>query len=63
MMRPEGWRAPKSGVGYPHGKDKRIERAKRTQERLAEKQMPKATGVIQAIVDANVGIKKKETAR
>jgi len=49
MMRPEGWKAPKSGVGYPHGKDKRIERAKRTQERLAEKQTPEAIA----------GIKKK----
>ena len=37
MQRDRGWRAPKSGVGYPHGKDKRKERKKRTAERLAEK--------------------------
>jgi hypothetical protein len=37
MQRDKGWRAPKSGVGYPHGKDKKKERRERTKERLAEK--------------------------
>lgn len=35
--RTEGWRAPGSHVGFPHGKDKKIERRKRTEERLASK--------------------------
>lgn len=34
MQRDKGWRAPKSGVGYPHGKDKKKERRERTKERL-----------------------------
>lgn len=37
MQRDKGWRAPKSGVGHPHGKDQKRERKKRTAERLAEK--------------------------
>jgi hypothetical protein len=41
MQRPEGFRCPKSHVGFPHGKDKKKERAKRTQERLADKQPKK----------------------
>jgi len=37
MRREKGYRCPKSGVGFPHGKDKRVDRRKRTQERLKEK--------------------------
>lgn len=36
-QRPEGWRAPGSGQGYPHGKDKKEARRKRTAARLAAK--------------------------
>jgi hypothetical protein len=37
MQRPPGFRAPGSHVGYPHGKDKKKERALRTKARLDEK--------------------------
>ena len=37
MQREKGYHCKGSGVGFPHGKDKKRERAKRTQERLAEK--------------------------
>lgn len=33
MQREKGWRAPRSGVGFPHGKDKRRARSDRAAER------------------------------
>jgi hypothetical protein len=37
MQREKGWKAPKSGVGFPHGKDKKAERARRAVERAKAK--------------------------
>lgn len=37
MQREKGWRAPKSGVGYPHGKDKKQERKERAYARGAQR--------------------------
>jgi hypothetical protein len=37
MQREKGWRAPGSRAGFPHGKDKRTERARRAKERLEAK--------------------------
>lgn len=37
MHREKGWRAPGSGVGFPHGKDKKIERRKRAEARAKAK--------------------------
>jgi hypothetical protein len=31
--RATGWKAPKSGVGFPHGKDKAVERRERAYAR------------------------------
>lgn len=33
MQREKGWNAPKSGVGFPHGKDKKKARSERAAER------------------------------
>jgi hypothetical protein len=35
MSKPEGFRCPKSHVGFPHGKDKRKERRERAYSRGA----------------------------
>ena len=42
-MKSEGHRCPNSGVGLPHGKDKKLERRKRAQERAKESEATKAT--------------------
>lgn len=43
MQREKGWRAPKSGHGFPHGKHKKEERRLRAEERAkAKKQGPAA---------------------
>jgi hypothetical protein len=39
-QRLKGWRAPQSGVGFPHGKDKKQARRERAYARGAQK--PKA---------------------
>lgn len=40
MQRPKGFRCPGSRVGRPHGKDKKIERRKRAEERAARRVSP-----------------------
>jgi len=39
-QRDKGRKAPGSGVGFPHGKDKRTERRKRAESRAAAKKTP-----------------------
>lgn len=40
MQRERGWRAPKSGVGYPHGKDAKQARRERAYARGAKRPKP-----------------------